>query len=156
MNDLLNLMAWAKGQGFDPTIDYRLIGEADEPDVAPPTPLENGRLSANFTEAEFRCRHCNTLPPGGVNPELVAALQSIRDRYGAPVTINSGYRCTVHNRAVGGSANSQHIHGNAADFVVRRVTPQTVFNDLNPTWGGGLGKYNTFTHIDVRPNRARW
>jgi hypothetical protein len=156
MNDLLNLIAWAKGQGYDPTFDYRLNGEADEPEVAPPPPLENGRLSANFTEAEFRCRCCGTLPPGGVSPELVAALQGIRDRYNAAVTINSGYRCVKHNRAVGGSANSQHIHGTAADFVVRGVSPLQVHKDLDATWGGGLGKYNSFTHIDVRPNRARW
>jgi uncharacterized protein YcbK (DUF882 family) len=91
-----------------------------------------------------------------MNPRLICALQEIRDRYGAPVIINSGYRSVEHNRAVGGSSNSQHIHGNAADFVVRGVSPIQVFNDLNPTWPGGLGRYNTFTHIDVRPTRARW
>jgi hypothetical protein len=151
MNDLENLIAWARSQGFNPDYDYIGCGEWAEPDV-----LEPGRLSANFTEAEFRCRGTGRLPAGGMNPRLIEALQAIRDRYGVPVIINSGYRSVEHNRAVGGSPNSQHIHGNAADFVVRGVCPLQVFRDLDPTWSGGLGRYNTFTHIDVRPNRTRW
>ena len=156
MTELDNLVAWARSLGFNPYYDYINNGEADEPPVQMPPPLENGRLSANFTEAEFRCRGTGRLPVGGMNPRLICALQEIRDRYGAPVIINSGYRSVEHNRAVGGSANSQHIHGNAADFVVRGVSPIQVFNDLNPNWPGGLGRYNTLTHIDVRPTRARW
>jgi uncharacterized protein YcbK (DUF882 family) len=117
---------------------------------------ENKRLSANFTEAEFRCRGTGRLPEGGMNPRLIEVLQAIRDHFGAPVTINSGFRSPEHNRAIGGSPNSQHLLGNAADFVVRGVHPHAVFDFLNPTHQGGLGRYNTFTHIDVRPTRARW
>ena len=44
-------------------------------------------------------------------------LDPIRRRYGAPIIVTSGYRCTALNTAVGGVANSHHIVGCAADIV---------------------------------------
>jgi hypothetical protein len=149
-----NLIAWAKTLGFDP--DYYYGQPEQEPDEVPYLYPDDGRLSANFRVDEFRCRGTGELPPGGMNPALIAVLQEIRDRYGVPVTINSGYRSRSHNALVGGSPRSQHLYGNAADFVVRGVDPHRVFDDLNGTWAGGLGRYRTFTHIDVRCTRARW
>jgi len=48
-------------------------------------------------------------------------LQPIRDHYGAPIRIASGYRCEALNRLVGGAPDSQHVLGEAADFVVDGV-----------------------------------
>lgn len=42
-------------------------------------------------------------------------LQPIRDKYGKPITVTSGFRSPSVNRLVGGSANSQHCKGEAAD-----------------------------------------
>lgn len=155
---LENLIAWAKTQGYDPAFDYRATEcpEGDEPGSTPEPVLPPGHLSRNFTEAEFRCRGTGTLPPGGMDPELIRVLQAVRDHYGVPVTINSGFRSVQHNAAVGGAPNSQHILGKAADFVVRGVSPADVFRMLDKTHPGGLGRYNTFTHIDTRSARVRW
>ena len=49
-------------------------------------------------------------------------LQPLRDYVGAPVHINSGYRCLELNMAVGGVKNSQHCRGEAAD--IRIVSPK--------------------------------
>lgn len=50
--------------------------------------------------------------------QLVAnILDPLREAYGAPIYVNSGYRCPVLNRAVGGSASSQHLTGEAADIT---------------------------------------
>ena len=46
----------------------------------------------------------------------VTALEKVRTHYGRPVIVHSGYRCFELNKAVGGSANSQHMLGQAADF----------------------------------------
>ena len=45
-------------------------------------------------------------------------LQPLRDYVGAPVHINSGYRCPELNMAVGGVKNSQHSRGEAADIRI--------------------------------------
>ena len=49
-------------------------------------------------------------------------LQPLRDYVGAPVHINSGYRCPELNMAVGGVKNSQHCRGEAADIQI--VSPK--------------------------------
>ena len=46
------------------------------------------------------------------------ALQPIRDMYGKPITVNSGYRSPELNKAVNGAKNSQHLTGCAADITV--------------------------------------
>jgi hypothetical protein len=56
------------------------------------------------------------------------ALQPIRTQLGFPIRINSGYRCPMLNKLVGGSATSQHCRGEAADCEIspRFMTdPQT-------------------------------
>ena len=45
-------------------------------------------------------------------------LDPIRASWGAPITVNSGYRSPALNRAVGGVATSQHVKGEAADITV--------------------------------------
>lgn len=43
-------------------------------------------------------------------------LDPLREAYGKPITVNSGYRCERLNRKVGGSATSDHMKGMAADI----------------------------------------
>ena len=45
-------------------------------------------------------------------------LEPLRQHFGEPITISSGYRSTALNRAVGGASNSQHMTGEAADIRV--------------------------------------
>lgn len=50
-------------------------------------------------------------------------LDPIRERWGAPVRITSGYRCKALNKLVGGAENSLHLTGRAADFTIDGLTP---------------------------------
>ena len=71
-----------------------------------------------FKLEEFRCRCCGGLPPDAqenIRALVEAVLDPARERYGGPVTVNSGYRCAKHNREVGGVPASQHLRGEAAD-----------------------------------------
>ena len=48
----------------------------------------------------------------------VEALEPIREHFGRPVVVNSGFRSGRVNKAIGGSATSQHCRGEAADVEV--------------------------------------
>lgn len=117
--------------------------------------------SKHFSDDEMKCKcayaDCTKLPHNGINPELFKLLEKIREHFGKPVTINCAYRCKKHNADVGGEKNSQHLYGNAADIVVQGIDADKVFlytDSINPC--GGVGRYNTFTHVDVRGSKARW
>lgn len=114
----------------------------------------DARLSVYFRLIEFACRDGSDLVL--VHPRLVMLLDQVRIRFRAPVTITSAFRTRTHNRTIGGATHSRHLYGLAADIQVRGVHPDKVarFAEiLNP---GGLGRYNTFTHLDVEGEGRRW
>jgi uncharacterized protein YcbK (DUF882 family) len=113
-------------------------------------------LSKNFRVKEFACKDGSD--PVFVAPELVELLQKIRDHFGRPVIINSGYRTARHNKSCGGATYSQHLYGAAADIKVTGVPPAKVAEyaeTLIPN-SGGIGIYESFIHVDVRSVKARW
>jgi len=113
-----------------------------------------GDLTKNFSRSEFACRcGCGF---DTIDYEVLRRLQALRQIYAAPITITSACRCAKHNKVVGGKSSSQHLKGRAIDFVVKGVSPFEVYDALNNYWEGGLGKYDTFTHIDSRNEKARW
>lgn len=114
------------------------------------------RLSAHFKVKEFACRDGSDAVLCA--PRLVMVLESIRTHFGQPVTINSGYRTPEYNKKIKGAAKSQHCCGTAADIVVKGVKPEKVADfarQLMPDWGG-VGRYPSFVHVDVRETRADW
>ena len=54
-------------------------------------------------------------------------LDQIREEYGLPLFVSSGYRCPELNRAVGGVKTSQHIKGQAADIQLGSVEKNRAF-----------------------------
>jgi hypothetical protein len=83
-------------------------------------------LSKNFTFKEFtksdvahRHHIVNEITDWDVRDNIVALvenlLQPLRDAWGMPLFINSGYRCPELNAIVGGVETSQHTKGQAAD-----------------------------------------
>lgn len=113
-------------------------------------------LSDNFKVKEFACNDGSDTVL--ISDELVDLLQKIRDHFGVAVTINSGYRTSAYNKKVGGATNSQHVKGTAADIVAKGIDPLTVaqYAEYLMPNSGGIGVYQTFTHVDVRANRSRW
>jgi len=114
--------------------------------------------TTHFKSSEFKCKCCGKLPSGGISQDLMNKLEVLRSKLGnRKITIVSGYRCPSHNKAVGGAKNSQHLYGRAADIIVEGVAPSTVANAAESIFSnGGLGRYKTFTHVDVRGYKARW
>lgn len=58
----------------------------------------------------------NTLELSNLTNLAKKILQPIRDAYGKPIIISSGFRCSQLNKKVGGASNSDHIFGAAADI----------------------------------------
>lgn len=116
----------------------------------------NKKLSANFKVKEFACTDGSD--PIFIDSDLVNVLQKIRSHFGKSVTITSAYRTPLKNKAVGGQVYSMHLYGKAADIKVNGVTPKKVaqYAETLLKNKGGIGIYNTFTHIDVRDIKARW
>lgn len=124
------------------------------------------RLSEYFTLGEFQ--HSNTAVRMGIKNEMSPGqianakalcknvLDIIRDHYDLAVIISSGFRCEALNKAIGGSSNSQHCVGQAADFTVNGITVEQVFNDIKSGKIPGL-KYDqlihegTWIHISYSP-----
>lgn len=113
-------------------------------------------ITKNFKVREFKCKDGSDII--FVSDELVKILQQIRDYFGKAVTINSGYRTPTYNKKIGGAAYSQHMYGTAADIVVSGVKPSEVYSfaDSILSGRGGVGKYDTFTHVDVREIKSRF
>ena len=48
-------------------------------------------------------------------------LDPLREHWGSPIFVTSGYRCPLLNKKVGGVATSYHLRGMAADITSRCV-----------------------------------
>jgi len=117
-----------------------------------------GNLSEHFDRAEFQCRcGCGW---DTVDAELIRVLEDLRQSLdNRPITINSGCRCKMYNALVGGSPKSQHLLGKAADIRVEGFDPSEVADFLEDKYSNcyGIGRYDSFTHVDVRSGApARW
>ena len=121
------------------------------------------KLTKNFSLEEFECK-CGCEMPDFVKKnvaELAENLQVLRNLVGR-LDLTNAYRCKSHNADVGGATNSQHLVGKAADIKSESIKPKEmaqIVDDLmkNESFElGGVGIYNTFTHVDIRGTRARW
>jgi uncharacterized protein YcbK (DUF882 family) len=116
------------------------------------------RLSPHFQRSEFECPCglCNTDPV--VDHTLIEVLEDVRTHFDKSITVTSGTRCIYHNISVGGSEESQHLTGRAADIIVRSRAPHEIVEYLDNKYPNtlGIGSYATFTHVDSRTKRARW
>lgn len=118
------------------------------------------KLSDNFNLEEFKrsrtadkYRVDNTPPPKVVRAIAYLVcnlLQPLREAYGKPLVVNSGFRCERVNRLVGGAASSQHLKGEAADIACD--DPQALVACLKQC---GLpfdqcGVYKRFVHLSLK------
>ena len=102
-----------------------------------------------------RCRECRlpqpaTRLPNGIEENITALTEQVldpaREKLGMPIVVNSGFRCPLHNKAVGGVYNSQHVSGQAADVSSsdnRRLAKIIVENGKFDQ----LILYPTFLHV---------
>ena len=118
-------------------------------------------LSTNFDSTEFDCHGSGCCSSTLVDDKLVTYLQQIREHFGKPVNISSGYRCATHNKNIGGATNSRHSKGQAADIYITGVAPAEIAKYAESIGILGIGLYETnsdgfFVHVDTRETKSFW
>lgn len=118
---------------------------------------DRDKLSKDFNLSEF---HCHCIYPDCevtyVDSSLVTYLQRKRDELGLPLSLDCAFRCTRHNKDVGGKPGSIHLQGKAADITINGGDINSIADKFDDA--DGLGRYPTrhFIHVDVRGYKARW
>lgn len=103
----------------------------------------------HFKPDEFKCKcGCGM----DATPELKALMDLAREKSGVPFVITSGARCVAHNSAVGGTGNSAHTRGLAAD--IKFYDSSRAFKMLDTFFDLGVKRigYNQkhkFFHVDI-------
>lgn len=109
--------------------------------------------------SEFSCK-CNESSCRSVlvNPKLLRAYEKFRREIGIALKINSGFRCFIHNKRIGGAALSHHTAGDALDINYTNFkdlfTPDEVIRMLKACGFTYVHYYaeECFFHADVREN----
>lgn len=123
-----------------------------------------------FSVHEVRCRcsecgcdKCKARPDvcdaQPLSLDLLMKANTLRVLYGSPLNPSSARRCRYWNahKGVDGSSKSQHLYGNAIDFLVYDRRDQERLAELAEKVGfGGIGLYDWGVHVDVGPANRRW
>lgn len=121
------------------------------------------QLSPHFNAKEFRCK-CGKEHDFEVNEKLVENLERLYEALNcSKIIVTSGYRCTAHDKNVGGNGTGQHTKGNAADICCygqdgQPISSKTVCCTAQDIGFGGIANINTsyqYTHVDVRTG-SKW
>ncbi len=116
------------------------------------------QLTEHFNVSEFRCK-CGGTHGTIINPELPEKLEKLFKALNcSKIIVNSGYRCTSHDKTVGGSGSGHHVYGNAADIVCydqsgKIISSKKVSCVAQDVGFGGIANIDstyTATHVDVR------
>jgi len=82
--------------------------------------------------------------------DFLETIVLIRDQINFPMIINSAYRCSTHNTAVGGVNQSYHRRGRAIDVAIKDPDQRAQLTFLAIKYGLSVIVYPTFLHLDNR------
>ncbi len=132
-----------------PTSTETTYSSVSEPSSFSPNPSADGTPGLNFLP--------HTDPR--IKTELKTVLETLTNAVGYTLDITSAYRSPDYNASVGGAKKSKHMEGIAVDVVMTGKTNTERQQFLQAAIDAGIkgiGIYNTFTHIDIRTNKAAW
>ncbi len=91
-----------------------------------------------------------------MSKELLSKLDMIREEFGKPIHINSGYRTEAHNEKVGGTSKSSHLKGLAADVACKSSADRFELLNLFIKHGiNRIGVAKSFIHVDIDKNKVQ-
>jgi uncharacterized protein YcbK (DUF882 family) len=111
----------------------------------------------NFSPRELACRCGGRFCKGAYwhDPEFLDRLEALRAAMGAPLVLTSAHRCPLWNAAVGGAPRSMH-KTIAADVRLKGHDADTLIKAAADLGFAGIGRANSFIHLDRRTTPARW
>ncbi len=121
------------------------------------------QITEHFNVSEFRCK-CGGNHDTKLDNELIRKLEELYKALDcSKIIVNSGYRCTAHDKNVGGNGSGQHTKGTAADIVCydksgKKISSKKVCCAAQDTGFGGIANIDstyTATHVDVRTG-VKW
>jgi uncharacterized protein YcbK (DUF882 family) len=89
---------------------------------------------------------------------IASVLQPIRNAIKKPMIITSGYRCPKLNKIVGGKPNSQHLKGQAVDFVIKGLEPDYIvkfIQGMGIEFDQLINEYDAWVHISYAKGKNR-
>jgi uncharacterized protein YcbK (DUF882 family) len=90
-----------------------------------------------------------------MDDNILMMLDDVREKFGKPIRINSGYRTIEHNAKVGGVSTSSHTKGLAADISCKNSEDRyKLVALLLETGFNRIGIASTFIHIDIDPDKS--
>lgn len=91
-----------------------------------------------------------------MSKELLSKLDMIREEFGKPIHINSGYRTEAHNEKIGGTSKSSHLKGLAADIACKSSADRfELINLFIKHKINRIGVAKTFIHIDIDKDKSQ-
>ena len=109
-----------------------------------------------FTEDEMKCKGSGT---GEMDQQFMVKLDALRKKFGKPIIITSGYRSPEYNISIGGSKNSAHVQGKAADIAVSHADAYKIVSIAIELGFTGIGVSQKgsgrFIHVDTADNTAK-
>ena len=97
-----------------------------------------------------------------LNQLITNILDPLREAYGEPIIVSSGYRCSALNKAVGGATSSQHTLGQAADIHSKSNTKENnkkifdLIKSLKLPFDQLINEYNyKWVHVSYSPRNRR-
>lgn len=124
---------------------------------------DNTQLTAHFNAHEFKCK-CGQPHDYELSDKLVSMLEQLYEKLNcSKIIVTSGYRCTKHDKTVGGSGTGQHTRGTAADICCygqdgKPISSKVVCCTAQDLGFGGIANITSeyiYTHVDVRTG-YRW
>ena len=116
------------------------------------------QLTTHFNVSEFHCK-CGGSHDTKLDTTLADKLEKLHTALNcSKIIINSGYRCSAHDKNVGGSGTGQHVNGCAADIVCydqkgNKISSKKVCCAAQDLGFGGIANIDstyTATHVDTR------
>lgn len=118
----------------------------------------NYYVTEHFMYSDFICNCCDTLRIIPAFYRHVSLLERMRIDTGIPIEITSGYRCKDHNAKSGGAKRSWHLlfatDIKPADGDHEKLA--LLYKHALELGFGGIGRYDTFIHLDLRPETIHW